>query len=68
MGCACKGNRQKFEVVADGGAGGVVFTASVRATADAYVLREKRKNPASTFIVREQQKNTAAPGARKSAP
>lgn len=55
MGCACNKNRQKYEVVADGGAGKVLFTSGVESTARTVSGRY----PGS--IVREQQKT--APGA-----
>ncbi|MFD9422295.1 MULTISPECIES: hypothetical protein [unclassified Streptomyces] len=48
MGCACAKNRQKFEVVTEGGAGKVVFGPSSEATCKAVsgrypgsIVREK---------------------------
>lgn len=56
MACGCNKNKRQFEVVADGGNGKVVFTASVRSTADTVAKRY----PGS--IVREQAQTPARRG------
>ncbi|WP_439082071.1 hypothetical protein [Streptomyces sp. WL006] len=54
MGCACAKNRQKFEVVSEGGAGKVVFGPSTEATCKAV----SRRYPGS--IVREKDAASTA--------
>jgi hypothetical protein len=39
MACACKGKRQQFEVVANGGTGKVLFTSGLEPTAKAVAKR-----------------------------
>lgn len=53
MGCACAKNRQKFEVVTEGGEGKVVFGPSTEATCKAV----SRRYPGS--VVREKATATA---------
>lgn len=52
MGCSCNKGRKQFEVVADGGAGRVLFTATVEATAQTV----SKRYPGS--IVRVQGETT----------
>ncbi|QEV03778.1 hypothetical protein CP971_05600 [Streptomyces viridifaciens] len=54
-GCACQQGRQQFEVVADGGAGKVLFASSSKPTAETVskrypgsVVREKGMDAAKT--------------------
>jgi hypothetical protein len=54
MGCNCNKGRQQFEVVADGGAGKVLYTASVESTAQTV----SQRYPGS--IVRPQGQATPA--------
>jgi hypothetical protein len=52
MACSCQKGRTTFEVVADGGAGRVLYTSTSKVAADAIAAREQNAGS----IVREKAK------------
>lgn len=67
MGCACKGKKTQFQVIADGGNGKVLFSSGSKATAEAVSKRYPNSKvvdpgtPATTAVAKPDAPAEVAP-------